>query len=446
VKKRARTVEEHAALGRAARTETPRTSHADWIAAPDRTDPVDILLAQGTTRLQELLPYRHGRMAASPFAFYRGSAAVMAADLAPLPRTTLNAQLCGDAHLSNFGGYATPERSMVADLNDFDETHPGPFEWDVKRLAVSFYLAAQSKGVVDAHAYAAESVRAYRARMRALADKSELEVWYDHINVEDLANRLHGTQRGMVEKQITKARSRTQLREMSKLTQIVDGKRRFKMDPPLLVDAGDEWEPLRPLLGKYRSTLRAETRLLLDRYEPVAFAHKVVGVGSVGTRCFVILFVGRDENDPLILQVKEAEASVLEPYTSSSRYTNHGQRVVEGQRIMQASSDIFLGYVKGPLGRSFYFRQLRDWKLSPDPETMRSSGLMRYATLCGVILARAHARSADRIAIASYLGAADTFDNAIANFAVEYAEQVDKDYRGFIDAIDSGRVMAQPLT
>jgi len=455
-------VADRVALGKAARVKVSRASHGEWAPASDRPDPLALLEAQETTRVPELIPIRHGRMAASPFAFYRGAANVLAADLAPLPRSGLRVQLCGDAHLANFGGFASPERSLVFDLNDFDETLPGPFEWDVKRLAASLEIAARSRGFdrkVRTRIVSA-SVRSYRETIREFAKDQNLDVWYAHLGVNDIRARW-GTEAGgaalkALQQTIRKAESKDRLRAESKLTHVVDGEPRFISDPPLLVPIEELFSEsvarsyessIHHALRTYRHTLQDDRRHLLESYRFVQLARKVVGVGSVGTRCWVALMVGLDNNDPLFLQVKEAEASVLEPYLGKSGFANHGQRVVQGQRLVQASSDIFLGWVRavGYDGQSHdhYFRQLWDWKASATIDTMSPQRLDVYGKICGWTLARAHARSGDRVAIAAYLGGSDTFDRAIARFADLYAEQNDLDHQALTKAIATGRMAAE---
>ncbi|WP_338695864.1 DUF2252 domain-containing protein [Streptomyces sp. Q6] len=443
---------ERAAQGKRARKHAPRSSHAPWIPGADRPDPVVVLERQGTDRLQDLLPIRYGRMAASPFAFLRGSAAVMAGDLAATTHTGLSVQLCGDAHLLNFGLFASPERALVFDLNDFDETHPGPFEWDVKRLAASIAVAARDNGHSDkqAHHAARASVTAYRTNMRRLAGLGELAVWYERIDAHALLPLVRsGRHRRRVEHTLAQATRRTSLHALGKLTETTpDGRRRIVHDPPLLEPAGvTDAATIRKMFGDYRSTLAEERRRLLDRYRFVDAARKVVGVGSVGTRCFIVLLAGRDADDPLFLQIKEATRSVVEehiPYHGP--YIHPGHRVVSGQRLLQATGDIFLGWMTGPQGRAFYWRQLRDMKGSADVACMPPDELLAYARLCGTALSRAHARSGDRIAIASYLGGADTFDRAIASFALRYADQTARDHATLRTAISAGLLMATPDT
>jgi uncharacterized protein (DUF2252 family) len=454
-------VSERAAVGKAARSGASRSAHGDWEAAADRADPVAILERQAESRLQDLVPIRYGRMAASPFAFFRGAAAVMAADLAATPDSGLRVQACGDAHLSNFGVFAAPDRRLVFDLNDFDETVPGPWEWDVKRLAASFAIAARENGFKrkQRQAVLLRVVRTYRESMRDFGAMRNLEVWYSRFDVEAaLAEVEHAdpTEAKRVRKGVVKARSKDSLRALEKLTETVDGEIRFRSEPPLLVPGEDlvpaedgrpVMELLQGVLEAYRDSLPPDRQVLLDGYSFRQIARKVVGVGSVGTRAWAILLTGSDDGDPLFLQAKEAEASVLEAYAGASRFRNHGRRVVEGQRLMQAAGDIFLGWCSatGLDGNQhdFYVRQLWDWKRSAEIERLNPTSLGVYAQMCGQTLARAHARSGDRIAIASYLGGGDSFDRAIADFSEAYAEQNLRDHQALLDAIDSGRVEAE---
>jgi uncharacterized protein (DUF2252 family) len=458
-------VDERAASGRAARSAVPRSAHAELTLESPR-DPVALLEAQAPTRVADLVPIRYGRMLVSPFTFYRGAAAVMAYDLAGLPRTDLTVQLCGDAHLANFGGYASPERTLVFDLNDFDETLPGPFEWDVKRLAASFEIAGRNRGFTRQQRESAVLgvVRSYREAMRQFASMSNLDVWYARLDAAEIEARLREQQNAKQQaKRFTagasRATTKTSTKAFSKLTEMVDGEVRLKSDPPLIVPIRDlaghsdiPWDEvvqeLHTAYRNYRRTLQRDRRHALESYRWVELARKVVGVGSVGTRCFILLLLGRDDADPLFLQVKEAQASVLEPYLGKSGYANAGQRVVEGQRLMQSVSDIFLGFVH--IDRTFdgsprdlYLRQLWDWKTSVDLEVIVPRGLEIYADLCGWILARAHARSGDRIAIAEYLGKSDSFDRALASFAATYADQNERDYDALAAAARDGRVTVQ---
>jgi len=456
-------VAERIARGKAARAEVPRSSHATFEPASGRADPIELLERQAKTRVPELVPVRYGRMLVSPFTFYRGAAMIMAADLAPSPRSGLTVQCCGDAHLSNFGVFASPERRLVFDLNDFDETLPGPWEWDVKRLAVSVLIAAQHNGFTRKRQDQAvlDTVAAYRTTMAGFAAMKNLDVWYAHLDVEltveALGPQLQARAVKRTKKAIAKARTRDSMSAFSKLTHAVDGEARFRAEPPLIVpiddlvkgrERKDMLNELRDLLRAYRDTLGFERRELIEQFRLVDFARKVVGVGSVGTRAWIALMLGRDGQDPLLLQMKEAEASVLEEFLGPSEFENHGERVVTGQRLMQASSDIFLGWVhveEGLDGRSrdFYGRQLKDWKGSAEVEQMIPSGLSTYGRLCGWTLARAHARSGDRVAIASYLGKGSSFDRAIVEFSHSYAEQNEADYKALAAAVESGRITAE---
>ena len=455
------TVGERAARGKAARLETPRASHADWTPAKGR-DPVEILEKQALSRVQDLVPIRYGRMLTSAFAFYRGAAAIMAADLAPTPRSGLPVQLCGDAHLSNFGGFASPERGLVFDINDFDETLPGPWEWDIKRLAASFAIASRESGVDDARRrnLVQGVVRAYRTAMAQFAIMSNLQVWYSRLDVEEMQRRWRGAVSRAATKafdrNVAKARAKDHMRAFAKLTRPVDGELRIISDPPLIVPVEelaqhidqDQLEAeVHSLIRSYRRTLEGNRRRLLESYRYVHMARKVVGVGSVGTRAWIVLLLGRDDQDPLFLQAKEAGASVLEPHLGASEFANHGRRVVEGQRLMQAASDIFLGWQRVPAGldgqpRDFYVRQLWDAKASAVVETMSPKLMAIYGEACGWTLARAHARSGDRVAIAGYLGGGDAFDRAIQTFAEAYADQNERDHRALAEAVKAGRVAA----
>ncbi|MWA10714.1 DUF2252 domain-containing protein [Streptomyces sp. BA2] len=440
------TPDERARQGKAARKRASRSSHGAWIPSADRADPVAVLERQGEGRVQELLPIRYARMAASPFAFLRGAAAVMAGDLAVQWPTGLTVQLCGDAHLLNFGLFASPERALLFDLNDFDETCPGPFEWDVKRLAASIAVASRDNGHPERGTREAclAAVAAYRASMRRLAGLGELAVWYERTDAHDLLPLIRSTRhRERASTTLDRARRRTSLQALGKLTEEVNGVRRIIHDPPLLEPVGaPDLAAVRKIFGDYRSTLSEERRLLLDRYHFVDAARKVVGVGSVGTRCFIVLLAGRDAGDPLFLQIKEAVRSVVEEHLPAGPYVHPGHRVVAGQRLLQAASDIFLGWMTGPQGRAFYWRQLRDMKGSADVEAMSPAELRSYARLCGTALARAHARSGDRIAIAAYLGGSDTFDRAVADFALRYTAQNAEDHAALTEAIASGLVNA----
>jgi uncharacterized protein (DUF2252 family) len=440
--------EERVARGKAAREATPRASHGNWEPSPDRPDLVSLLKEQAETRLPDLIAIRHGRMSASPFTFYRGSAIVMADDLAGSPTSGIKVQLCGDAHLSNFGVFGSPERQMLFDLNDFDETLPGPWEWDVKRMAASFVVGARSvafpKGTGRQASMA--SVESYRTHMAEFAAMRDLEVWYSHISSDDiLAATTSASMRKRAEAGMAKARTKDSLQAFSKLTTVVDGKPRIVEDPPLLVRVDPSSLPvdIETLLHQYRRTLQDDRKHLLEQYEVVDLARKVVGVGSVGTACFIALLAGHDDADPLFLQVKEAQSSVLERHLPKSRYRNHAQRVVAGQRLMQAASDIFLGWIRGPQ-RDFYWRQLRDMKGSATVEIMPPETFVAYAGLCGWALARAHARSGDRIAIAAYLGKSNAFAKAIAEFSERYADQAERDHQVMLDAIAKGEIQAEP--
>jgi uncharacterized protein (DUF2252 family) len=448
-----------AAQGKAAREHVPRSCHADWEPAADRPDPVELQEQAAEDRLPELVPIRYGRMLTSAFAFFRGTADIMAADLAATPASGFSAQLCGDAHLSNFGVFASPERDLVFDINDFDETQPGPWEWDVKRLAASLALAGRDRGFSrrERRKIIRGSVQEYRTAMRRFAAMRELDVWYARLDEEAVLG-LVRTQLGSKQARKTranaaKARAKDSMRAFNKLTHVVDGKPRIVSDPPLIVRLtelvpGVEGEQLHAgiegLLEVYRESLPYDRRRLLERYRHVDTARKVVGVGSVGTRVWIVLMAGRDEGDPLFLQAKEAGPSVLEPYVGASRFRNHGKRVVEGQRLTQASSDILLGWLRTEgidgLQRDFYVRQLWDWKGSAEVESMPPDTLGAYGRLCGWTLARAHARTGDRIAIAGYLGKADKFERALAEFAELYADQSERDYDAMMAAARSGRI------
>jgi uncharacterized protein (DUF2252 family) len=436
--------------GRAARRVAPRGSHAEWAPAPDRPDPVDLLETQARDRIQELMPLRYSCMMASPFAFMRGSAIIMANDLASTPTSGIHAQLCGDAHLLNFGAYASPERALLFDVNDFDETLPGPWEWDIKRLAASFVVAGRDNGfdAADCREAAQASVASYRQRMAQFSEMGELEVWYSRVGAEEVSGLLSDAKKKTTKKlnkALRKARGHDSLQALSKLTRVVDGRRMINDDPPLLVrlpEGDDIRAQVYAILESYKRTLQDDRRHLLDRYRFVDTARKVVGVGSVGTRAYVVLLEGRDEDDPLFLQVKEAGASVLENYVKSNTYEHHGHRVVAGQRLMQAASDIFLGWFRGTGGRDFYWRQLKDMKGSANVESMSPDELVLYGGLCGWTLARAHARSGDRAQIAGYLGKGERFDRAIAEFAQAYADQTERDHAALCAAVKSGRLPA----
>ncbi|WP_030550812.1 DUF2252 domain-containing protein [Streptomyces exfoliatus] len=442
------TPSERAARGKQARKRVPRSSHGRWIPSSQRPHPIDVLERQSRDRLPDLVPLRYGRMSASPFAFFRGAAAVMAADLAAQHHTDLTVQLCGDAHLLNFGVHASPERTLLFDVNDFDETLPGPFEWDVKRLAASVAIAALQNGSAKpkAHRAALVATESYRTNMRRLAGLGELTVWYERIAADDLVPLVRRDDRARFTNRLAAARRRTSLQALSKLTEADEtGARHIVDDPPLLQRTADiDRVTLGKIFNDYRSSLAEERRILLDRYRFLDAARTAGGVGSIGTRCFLLLLEGRDEGDPLILQIKEAGRSVLEPYLPPSAYAHQGRRVVCGQRLIQAASDIFLGWMTGPEERHFYWRQLRDMKGSAEVETMSPATLRDYARLCGRALARAHARSGDRVAIAAYLGGSDVFDRAIADFALAYAGQNADDYAALGAAVAAGVVAAAP--
>jgi uncharacterized protein (DUF2252 family) len=452
---------ERAERGKAARSAVPRDSHAGYDPPAGRPDPVGLLERQAATRVPDLVPVRYHRMLASPFSYFRGAALSMAGDLAATPVSGLGVQACGDAHLSNFGVYASPERALVFDLNDFDETLPGPWEWDVKRLAASLEVAGRGNGYRSGvrRKVVTAAVGRYREAMRVFAGQSNLTVWYARAETgalrEQFGSQLAAHEQRQADSALAKARTRDSLQALVQLTQEVDGRPRIVADPPLVVPLSDlvagsadqaklETE-LRRLIGGYRRTLETDRRYLLEQFEFADMARKVVGVGSVGTRCWIVLMLGRDASDPLFLQVKEAERSVLEDFAGVSEYPNHGQRVVAGQRLMQAASDIFLGWQRSevdPDGRphDFYVRQLRDGKFSADIEAMTPAGMLAYGELCGWTLARAHARSGDRIAIAAYLGQSAVFDQAIAGFAAAYADQNERDHQALTAAAASGRV------
>jgi len=465
------TREERVARGKRARAEVPRSHHAEFAPALDRPDPVKLLQGDDASRVPELLPIRYGRMAVSAFTFFRGAALPMAADLAGTPRTGLVAQVCGDAHLANFGLFASPERRLVFDINDFDETLPGPWEWDIKRLATSLEVAGRDNGysTKQRHSIVLAAVAAYRKAMAGFAETTALEVWYAHADEDAIKARFeeaaHGrsgrkldaSHRKRAARTMAKARTKDNLGALGRFAGGQDGRPAIVADPPLIVpirdlvedgtDPAELQEQLQGMLDTYRSTLEPERRVLLDQYRLADFARKVVGVGSVGTRSWMALLLGDHERDPLFLQAKEAGPSALEEFVAPSEYDNAGQRVVVGQRLMQAVSDIFLGWVrvKGIDGqtRDFYLRQLRDWKGSAEIEVMIPTGMQAYGELCGWTLARAHARSGDRIAIAAYLGSGPAFDEALAEFAQAYADQNEDDYQALTDAIRSGRVVAE---
>jgi uncharacterized protein (DUF2252 family) len=456
------TPSERAARGKAARAEVPRSSHAGFTPSTHRPDPVALLEEQAISRLPELVPIRYGRMLVSPFAFYRGAALIMAADLASTPSSGLRAQICGDAHLSNFGVFGSPERRMIFSVNDFDETLPGPWEWDVKRLAASLAVAGRDNGFTAAERRKSllAGARAYRTGITRFAGMPNMAVWYAHLDIEvlleQLRPQLEAKRVKTVESSLAKARTRDSVQAFAKFATEVDGEPRIVSDPPLIVpieellpddDRREVMAELAMLLRTYRKTLESDKRHLLEQFRFVHLARKVVGVGSVGTRAWIGLLLGRDGQDPLFLQMKEAQESVLARFAGRSKYANQGQRVVAGQRLMQTASDIFLGWqrVTGIDGeqRDFYIRQLRDWKGSAEIERMNPKGMAIYARMCAWTLARAHARSGDRVAIASYLGKSDVFDNAIADFAETYADQNERDYQVLADAVSSGRIKAR---
>jgi uncharacterized protein (DUF2252 family) len=483
-------VEDRQAIGERAREQTPLSAQADWEPAPARPDPVELLIEQNVTREADLVPVRHGRMTVSPFTFYRGAAKVMATDLATTPMAGLVVQLCGDAHLSNFGGFASPERQLLFGLNDFDETLPGPFEYDLKRMAASFTIAARNNGFTpaDARAVTVESVKAYRLGMAEFAAMRTLDIWYAHMSEQHIQDAMRAVQEASVavkpnkgktgkkkrgaskagkadaalvakavksmNKTLRKAHTRDSLGALPKFAEVVDGRQRIVSQPPVIIPLRDlaasyEMTPeqarnaVEEQFRVYKATLSNDRRQMLDRFTMVDVARKVVGVGSVGTRAWMVLLQGRDSADPLFLQVKEATGSVLEDHLPKSRYNTPGQRVVEGQRLMQAASDIFLGWTRGvQANRYYYWRQLRDMKASALVELMSPFAMTFYARMCGWTLARAHARSGDPIAIAEYLGPDGTVDNAIADFSARYADQNQRDYDAFVKAIADGRIEA----
>lgn len=451
-------------VGREARQRSPRSAHSGWVASSSRQDPIAVLIGQEESRVPELVPIRHARMRLSPFTFFRGAAALMAMDLAETPNSGITVQLCGDAHLSNFGLFASPERALIFDINDFDETLPGPWEWDLKRLTASFEVMGRHRNysLTRRRAIALTVVRSYREKMRSAAMAPVLTAWYDRLAADQVTAWLHQEHEAKLAKKkhikraegvIAKARTRDSLRAFEKLVEVSGGGIRIKADPPLLVplsdltpagrEREDNEEAMTRLLRSYQTTLPQQNHPLRE-FEFVDMARKVVGVGSVGNRAWIILLRGRDNDDPLLLQAKQAEASVLERYLPASSYENHGERVVKGQRLMQAASDIFLGWQQAEAFdgqmRDFYIRQLQDWKGSADVETMSAATAMMYARICGETLARAHARSGDRVAIASYMGTSEVFDRAIAQFASAYADQNDIDFAAFCQAVADGRL------
>ncbi|PBC70717.1 uncharacterized protein (DUF2252 family) [Streptomyces sp. TLI_235] len=455
------TPEERAARGREARRTAPRSSHAEYRPGPERPDPLAILEAQSAKRVSELVPIRYSRMSESPFRFYRGAAAIMASDLAGSPDSGIHAQLCGDAHMLNFRLLASPERQLLFDINDFDETLPGPWEWDVKRLSASLVIAGRANGFDDAERsdIVRATVRQYRESMARFAEMRNLDVWYARMDADTLQELAaeHAPKRGQrgLAQAMAKARTRDSLQAFEKLTETIDGMPRIAADPPLLTPISELlpdlerdalMELFRSLVGRYGKTIPSDRRYLLENFRLVDVARKVVGVGSVGTRCWIFLLLGRDGRDPLFLQAKEADTSVLAPHVGASLYRNQGERVVSGQRLMQAASDIFLGWerVDGIDGkrRDFYVRQLRDWKGIAVAEQMQPRGMQAFGQLCGFTLARAHARSGDRIAIAAYLGGKDVFDRALADFAEAYADQNERDHKALLKAVRAGRLPA----
>jgi uncharacterized protein (DUF2252 family) len=442
-----RTAEEQRADGRARRADVPRSSHAGWQPPADRPDPVALLEARHESRVSELVPIRVGRMLVSPFTFLRGAAEVMAHDLSATPISGLRVQACGDAHLLNFGVFATPERHLVFDVNDFDETLPGPWEWDVKRLAASVAVAGHGSSFDPASVDAAVAgmVGAYRTRMAELSTMSPLDVWYERVDVDEVLA-LARDQRMPVlptaEHLVERARHHTSLAALPKLTELVDGERRIIEDPPLILHEHQGFDVPRTVFDAYLTSLSRERRALLDRYRFVDAARKVVGVGSVGTRCHIVLLMDADGAAPLFLQIKQAEVSVLAPYAGASQCAHEGERVVSGQRLMQAASDVFLGWADGPYGNQYSVRQLRDMKGSVSIDRLSPDDLARYAMLCGVTLARAHARSGDPAAIAGYLGTGDQFDRAIVSFADAYADQTVADHAALEQAVADGRIEA----
>ena len=464
-------VDERKTLGKSSRTQVPLSSHSGWTPATDRPDPVALLEQQNATREPDLVPVRHGRMLVSPFTFYRGAAKIMSADLKDTPRAGLTAQLCGDAHLSNFGVFASPERALLFDLNDFDETLPGPFEYDLKRMAASFTIAARNNGLTKqgAHDVTLASVRAYREAMARFGQMRTMDTWYAHLSEQELMSALNMAARSekdkaekkeakrsekAAKKGALKARTRDSLQALSRLAEHVDGNYRIVSEPPIVIPSRELFasygmspdevqNAIHEQFRAYRATLQDDRRHLLERFEVIDVARKVVGVGSVGTRAFIVLLQGRDQEDPLFLQVKEATASVLEDHLPKSHYKQHGERVVQGQRMMQAASDIYLGWTKGvEENRWLYWRQLRDMKGSAEVESLKAFGLTFFARQCGWTLARAHARSGDPVAIAAYLGKSDAFDVSITDFSERYADQNERDYDAFAKAVKSGRLEA----
>ena len=459
------TPRERRAAGKALRADVPLEAHAETGRTAESPDPLTLLEEQAADRLPELAPIRYARMVQSPFAYYRGAARVMAADLARAPRSGLTVQMCGDAHAANFGLYGSPERRLVFDANDFDETLPGPFEHDVKRLVASLEVAGRHNGLSDRQrrALVVAAGARYRTAMAEFARARDIEVWYSRVDADELRRqigpRLRPAERKRLARALERARTRDTLQAFGKLTEVVDGQLRLRAEPPLLqplrdlapgAEGDDPVEAFRTLIRQYRASLQADRRTLLERYSYVDMARKVVGVGSVGTRCWVVLLVGRDDDDPLLLQIKEAGPSVHAEFVGRSRYTNQGQRVVTGQRLMQQASDIFLGWQRTAgidgVERDFYVRQLRDWKGSIEIDDLRPRGLEIYGEQCAWCLARAHARSGDRIAIAGYLGSSAAFENAVADHAAAYADVTEGDHRQLVEAVAAGRVQAHEDT
>ena len=452
-------LKERRAAGRGLRKETPRKSHGLWRPASDRPDPINLLRDQDAGRIEHLIPIKYGRMAASPFAFLRGSAAVMAADLANTPSTGLEVQLCGDAHLSNFGVFATPERKLVFDINDFDESHPGPWEWDLKRLAASAVVAGRENGLKDkvSKRLVKAIIEKYSEFMRILAEATALDLWYFHVEVGAVQDAFERTSKvgfKSTKKMISKARTKTQEQTLEKFTTIKDGRRRIISEPPLLVPMDDllsedqkdqlTRSQVEELWGQYMESLPVERRMLLSRFRLTDAALRVGGVGSVGTHCFIMVLEGESEQDAIILQQKEAGSSVLEAYTAVSEYNSPAERVVHSQRLMQASSDIFLGWHHSPFtGRNYYWRQLKDMKGSLDVSDLDSTGFETYLKVCAVCLARAHGRTGDAAKISGYIGRGNPLVEGMTNFAIRYADQTERDYEALLKAIASGEIQAE---
>jgi uncharacterized protein (DUF2252 family) len=436
------------ASGKTSRERAARADHGAWQPAADRRDPIDILEESNQGRRPDLVPIRYGRMLANPFAFLRGSAALMAYDLSTTPTSGINVQACGDCHLANFGLFATPERNLVFDLNDFDETLPAPWEWDIKRLAASFVVAGRANGIKDKANETIVRVLAHSYRMHLVefAEMRVLDVWYSRLDDKTLiATAPNPEARGYRKRITAKARSSITEYLFPKITKVQDGHTRIVDQPPLvfhLAKKDDTDDYLNKLIAAYKQTLPAHLHKLFDHYHLEDFAFKVVGVGSVGTRCFILLFLA-ESNDPLLLQAKEARPSVLEPYAGKTSFNHHGQRVVVGQRLMQSASDMFLGWLTGNDGTHYYMRQLRDMKFSVPLDALEQNGLARYADVCGWVLARAHAKGGDAAMISGYLGKSDVFDQALGKFALAYADQTERDYAALVQAVKSGRLKAQ---